>query len=196
MTPICYEEAIPSGTTPPCAELVSAATETFVKDTLAIIFARTRSNGPAVNGGIMTRKYRKQLQAEEEGWLRGEVEKNTGNGLLPIEVKEAQGRRPLGMADLRLAMQVGGGSLLGGMPLVAERVADGWVETEDIEVDEGDGGETGVRFSRVNVIEDLGDGGNGDDGMDVDENDWGWEGAKESERMQLGSLLDELLSSS
>lgn len=195
MTPICYEESIPSGTSQSCAELVAVATETFVKETLSIIFTRTRSNGPVMNGGILTRKYRQQLQTEEEGWLRGEVEKNSGNGLLPVEVKEAQGRRPLGMADLRLAMQIGGGVLLGHMPLVAERVAGGWLESEDVD-EEGE--EMIVESSRTGLssVLDGGDVVNGEDAMELDENDWGWEGAKESERQQLGALLDGLLSSS
>lgn len=190
MVPICYEESVVSGAGFPCAEFMAIATETFVKEVLSSVFSRTRHNGPSGTiNGMVTRKYRRQLEREELAFTRGEITKDAATGLLPVEAKEASTRQPLGVKDLKLALTLGGG-LLGQMPLVVDQIMGAYDEDElemerqeyaeqtlDDKVDDDD---TGVA--------------NGLDEMDIDEADLGWEGGTAADREQLGSLLDECLS--
>ena len=193
MVPICYEESLVSGCSVPCAEFMATATETFVKEVLSGIFGRTRSNVPAgSNNGIMTKRYKRQLEREEEGWLRGEVTRSAGNGMLPVEMKEASGRRPLGIGDLRLALEIGD-CALGQMPLVVERVMGGYFEGEleeerkREELMEEVFGAGVVPNAKMEV-----DGRNRDE-PSIDESDWGWEGGGGMDRDKLNSLLDDCL---
>ncbi len=103
-----------SGHAPDAAQFMSIATETFIKEVLASVFSRTRSNGPGEfgssgfggNNWVQTRKYRRQLAREEERSLRGEIHRDKV-GLLPIEAKKAGEREPLGVADFRIALEMG-----------------------------------------------------------------------------------------
>lgn len=113
MLPYCYEAGLESAA-PDAAQLVSAATESFIKEVLTSIFSRTRSNGPGDSGSagfgstsswIQTYKYKKQLSREEDAVMRGEVARDK-SGLLPIESKAAGERGPLGIADLHLALDI------------------------------------------------------------------------------------------
>lgn len=186
MVPICYEESIHSGCQAPCPEFMAMATETFVKEFLSKVFGRTRSNGPVgTHNGIMTRKYRKQLDKEEAALLRGELKRDATNGILPVEAKEANARRPLGIGDLRLATEVGGG-LLGQMPLIIDRVMGSHLEGE-LELQNED-----LERDRAAVAENDNTVHNGEE-MDVDENDWGWEGGRTADHDQLSQLLDDCL---
>ncbi|MCJ1366192.1 transcriptional coactivator hfi1/ADA1 [Acarospora aff. strigata] len=191
MVPICYEESLVSGCSIPCADFMANATETFVKEVLSGIFGRTRSNVPAgSNSGIMTKRYKRQLEKEEEGWLRGEVSRSAGNGMLPVEMKEAIGRRPLGMSDLRLALEIGD-CALGQMPLVVERVMGGYFEGELEEERKRD--EQLEQALRTGTDGAMGvDGRNGNE-PSIDESDWGWEGGGTADRERLSSLLDDCL---
>jgi transcriptional coactivator HFI1/ADA1 len=187
MVPICYEESVVSGAGFSCAEFMAIATETFVKEVLSSVFARTRSNGPSGTiNGMMTRKYRRQLEREELAFTRGEIAKDAATGLLPIEAKEASARKPLGVKDLRLALQLGGG-LLGHMPLIIDEIMGGYVEDE-LEAERQDRlGET-VDGDKAEPQPSL------VDEMEIDEVSWDWEGGTADDREQLGSLLDECLS--
>ncbi|KAI9732868.1 MAG: transcriptional coactivator hfi1/ADA1 [Cirrosporium novae-zelandiae] len=131
MQPICFEEAVAKGCTAPTASYMSIAVETFLKEVLSIFFGRTRSNPPAALGGsgIMTNRYRRQLEKEEDGWLSGKVQKDAGSGLLPVEAKEAQSRKMLDMSDVRLALEIGG-SRLGHMPYIITSVISGYYDGE------------------------------------------------------------------
>lgn len=187
IVPICYEEEIVGGCAPPCADFVSISTETFVKEVLATIYSRTRSNAPSGSmDGIMTNSYRKQLQKEEAAYKRGEIQRNAASGLLPVEAKEAATRRPLGMGDLKLAASVGGG-ILGHMPLILDRIESGYLEGEleaqkrQFELE---------REAEATIKEEKGING---DAMDIDEHDWGDEGATPADRQHLDSVLGELL---
>ena len=183
MVPICYEEALVDGCETSCAEFMATATEQYIKEVLSAILNRTRSNVPG-NNGIMTRRYRKQLEREEEGYLRGEIMRGSANGLLPVEIKEAGGRRAMGMGDLRLAVQVGNWGA-GQMPVVVEKVVGGWaegeLEEEERERVRGGRGREGEGVVAVN----------GEVGME--EEDWGWEGGGKADRELLSGLLDECL---
>ncbi len=112
--------------------------------------------------------------------------------MLPVEVKEANGRRPLGMSDLRLALEIGD-CALGQMPLIVERVMGGYFEGELEEerrreelIEEALRVEVGT-----NGMMDV-DGRTGDE-PSIDESDWGWEGGGSTDRDKLNSLLDDCL---
>ncbi|KAH8911035.1 hypothetical protein BR93DRAFT_907884 [Coniochaeta sp. PMI_546] len=114
MLPFCYEAGLVSGNAPDTAHLMLVATETFLKEVMSTIFSATRSNGPGESGSagfgpgggwVMTHKYKKQLAKEEEAFNRGEVTRDK-SGLLPIEAKKASERGPLGMGDLRVALEM------------------------------------------------------------------------------------------
>ena len=187
MIPICYEESIVSGAGLPCADFMAIATETFVKEVLSVVFSRTRSNGPSGTiNGMMMRNYRQQLEQEELAYTRGEIAKDSASGLLPVEAKEAAVRKPLGVRDLRLALEIGEG-VLSHMPLIVDQIMGGYFEDE-LETEKQD---------RVDEVMDIS---NNDtkarfaDEMDVDEVESSWEGAAAADHDQLGSLLDECLS--
>ena len=128
MVPICYEESLPHGCAAACASFMATATEQFIKEVLSSVYNRTRSNMPggSVNS-ILTHRFKKQLQGEEDGFSRGEVSRVSGTGLLPIEVKEASTRQALGMHDLKLAMDVGDVGL-GQFPLTMAKVMHAYDE--------------------------------------------------------------------
>lgn len=188
MVPICYEESLPSGAGLPSAEFMAIATETFVKEVLSAVFSRTRSNGPSGTiNGMMMRKYRQQLEREELAFTRGEITKDSATGLLPVEAKEASVRRPLGVRDLRLTLELGPG-VLGHMPLIIDQVMGGYLEDE-LEAGKQEHLENGVSQPvEVKIAEDE------MDADDVDDILSDWEGGTAADREQLGSLLDECLS--
>lgn len=187
MVPICYEESIASGAGPPCAEFMALATETFVKEVLSVVFSRTRSNGPSGTiNGMMTRDYRQELEREELAYTRGEITKDGATGLLPIEAKEAGTRKPLGVTDLRLALELGNG-FLGHMPLIVDQIMGGYFEDE-LETEQQDRVEDGVELASDDAKYIL------PDEMEIDEMDSEWEGGAMADREQLGVLLDECLS--
>lgn len=190
MVPICYEESLPSGAGLPCAEFMAIATETFVKEMLSAVFSRTRSNGPSGTiNNMMMRKYRHQLEVEELAYTRGEIAKDAATGLLPIEAKEASMRRPLGVRDLRLTLELGGG-VLGHMPLIVDQIMGGYLEDE-LEAEKQNRLENGVGGPQEKVKR-------GEDEMDLDEDEddslLDWEGGTVGDRDQLSGLLDECLS--
>lgn len=201
MVPICYEESLPNGCGASCAEFMATATEQYIKEVVSAILARTRSNLPAAVGGngIMTRQYRKQLDREEEMAVKGELARGLANGLLPVEAREAGGRRGIGMGDLRLAIGVGGCEL-GSMPGVVtgvmggwqEGILEGWVEIQEAkamqvdgeEEEEDEGRRPGARINGIKPDADL---------VDSVMEDWGWEGGGAADRSRLHSLLDDIL---
>lgn len=198
MVPICYEESLVNGCAPLCADFMATATEQFIKEILSSIYSRTRSNIPSTSGnGIMTHRYRQQLVREEEALLKGDLFRGQGNGMLPVEVKEAMGRRPLGMSDLRLALEVGDCGL-GQMPVVVQKVMGGYLEGEledygrEVEDEDNQGDGPNERMNGIEVIANGADGVYGDE-PSIDESDWGWEGSRAADREKLNSLLDECL---
>jgi hypothetical protein len=169
---------------------MAIATETFVKEVLSAVFSRTRSNGPSGTiNNMMMRKYRQQLEVEELAYTRGEIVKDAATGLLPIEAKEARVRRPLGVRDLRLTLELGGG-VLGHMPLIVDQIMGGYYGDE-LETEKHDRLENGVSDSHEDTKQ-------AEDEMDLDEDEDGslldWEGGTVGDRDQLSGLLDECLS--
>jgi transcriptional coactivator HFI1/ADA1 len=223
MRPICYDTGLVSGHSVDAAQFMSVATETFTKQFLSSVFDKTRSNGPGSGGSagsggganwVTTHKYRVQLEKEEELWLKGEIQRDK-SGLLPVEAKAASERGPLGMADLRTALEVGDCGL-GSMPLTIHRIMfdyregelDGWddytilqengravsadLDSEDIVM----GGLSGTHINAVNGASAISipNGINGHHEDDFgDTNDYGWEGSSLMERDSLNSLLDSCL---
>ena len=197
MVPICYEESLINGPALACADYLVTATEQYIKEVLSTIYSRTRSNISSSANGIMTFKYRKQLALEEESLQRGDLIRGQSNGLLPVELKEASLRRPLGMSDLRLAIEVGNTGL-GQMPTITQKIIGGFIELDfddqynDVMEIDGPDGEDDVK---MNGIELATNGTNGiySDEIPMDESDWGWEGGGVSDRERLNLILDECL---
>lgn len=210
MLPICYETGLQSGHAPDAAYFMSVATETFIKEVLSSVFSKTRSNGPGATGSagtggganwVQTHKYRAQLEKEEEGWLRGEILRDK-NGLLPIEAKAASERGPLGMADVRTALEMGDCGL-GQMPTVVQQIMFGYREGELEDWDEYSWPQGyGILDNADQDVEMGGTNGttisNGVNGINVhaeedSDDDWGWEGAATQDMAALDSLLDSCL---
>ncbi len=209
MLPLCYEAGLVSGHVPDAAQFMSIATETFIKEVMSSIFSRTRSNGPGDSGNagfgpggawIQTHKYRQQLAKEEAAFQRGEVTRDK-SGLLPIESKAASERGPLGMADLRIALDIGDCGM-GNFPVIARSVIYGYKEGELENYDDYtwiDGRDritdldvemTGTNGSKA---ENLPNGVNHHtDPMDLDNDTW-WEGADPADGDFLDSVLDSCL---
>ena len=191
MVPICYEESVASGANMQCAELVSIATESFVKDFLGTIFNRTRSNGPkydnGAGSGVFTGGYKRQLEHEEEECKASKIQRGRENGLLPIEGREASTRKPLSMSDLKVAGSVGRG-LWNGMPLIGSRIGDGALDGEVEDWRE----EVAVAAAR-SALAHHDDHENGQHAMEVEDDDYGWEGGGAADRETLGSLLEDYL---
>lgn len=214
MLPICYENGLVDGHRDDAAQFMSVATETFVKQFLSSVYDKTRSNGPGAGGSagsggganwIMTHKYRRQLEREEEQWLRGEVQRDK-SGLLPTEAKAAGERGPLAFSDLRAALELGDCGI-GQMPVVVEGIMLGYNDDElttwnehyipkmdgSVQSD-GDVVMTGVEIhtngtksnGRITKYES--------ESEPEDDDNWGWEGAfGEDDNDNLYSTLDSCL---
>lgn len=137
MLPFCYEAGLANGHSSESPQLMSVAVETFIKETLTQVLSRTRSNGPGDSGSagfgigttwIQTRKYKMQLNYEEEAALRGEVTRDK-SGMLPVEAKAASERGPLGMADMRLSLELAE-SGMAMFPILKSQVTYGYREGE------------------------------------------------------------------
>lgn len=203
MLPFCYEAGLINGHAPDASQLMSVATETFIKEVLTQIFSRTRSNGPGDSGSagygvgttwIQTHKYSRQLHREEDAAQRGEITRDKA-GLLPVESKAASERGPLGIADVRVALEMAD-SGISQFPIVTAQILYGYREGEL---------ENWKDYTWVNgeppapVVEELVT--NGDlgltngalpDTMDLD-NEIGWEGAENPDMDMLDSVLDSCL---
>jgi len=173
MRPICFEESLPHGFSPPCPEYLATATEQYLKDVMAAVLVRTRSNVGVA--GIRTGSKSKAKTTEGE-----------------------KARRPLNGGDLRFAL--GRGEVgFGQSRAVAKGVRGGWGEGilegwgMDLHLDldpsverqgEGKGAKTNGTATRSIT--------NGTYPEEADDG-WGWEGGGKTDRMRLGGLLDECL---
>jgi len=210
MLPLCYENRLVQGHAADAAQFMSVATETFIKEMLSSIFGKTRSNGPGAGGSagsgggagwVTTHKYRRQLEKEEDSLLRGELQRDK-SGLLPIEAKAASERGPLGMADVRTALEMGDCGL-GQMRIVTEQIFTGFREGEleawdDYSWPAGHSSSLGEDYDGDVQMRDI-NGSNAPGGKveDLsDSEDWGWEGASARDQSALDSLLDSCLAGS
>ena len=213
MLPICYEEALPNGCAPSCAEFMATATEQFLKEVIGEMTSRTRSNiiaGGVGGGTVLTRKYKKQLNRETQLLENGKLQRAPMSNLLPVEAKEAQQRRALGAGDMRFALEFGAKSL-GQMPEVVsgvmggypEGVLEGWgrhTYLDDASKQYGVNGDSHMAPPLANGNGSLTNGihANGVNGTasapdgqsDIPAN---WQGAGEDDHKQLLSALDDCL---
>ena len=209
MLPISYAAGLVGGHAPDVAQFMSVATETFIKEFLSTVFGRTRSNGPGDSGSagfgagagwIQTHKYRRQLRKEEAALSRGELSRDK-SGLLPTEAKAASERPPLGMADLRLALEIGDCGI-SSLPTVRQSVLHTY---KDGELDHYNNytyvpGHAQAHIGDENAINGAagshGGGtvnGTAPDAMDIDEDEALWAGTSSNDMQALDNVLDGLL---
>ena len=211
MLPMCYEAGLSNGHVSDAPNLMSIAAEVFIKETLSQVFSRTRSNAPgdSANAGfgpnvppwVQTRKYKKQLRLEEAAASNGDLLRDK-SGLLPIEYKAASERPPLGMGDLRVALEMADLGL-SQFPIIRSQVLFGYREGELESWDDytwyNDVEPTHVPLELV-PAEINGDrvtelpNGHIDpmDIMDIDTEAW-WEGTDTSDMDMLDGVLDSCL---
>ena len=207
MLPSCYEAGLVNGHTSDAPQFMSVAVETFIKEVLTQVFSRTRSNGPGESGSagfgvgttwIQTRKYKQQLEYEEEAAARGEIARDKG-GLLPIESRAASERGPLGMSDLRLSLEMAD-SGMAQFPVLMTQVIYGyregelenwedytWVDDQPPQYYAHERHGLDVNGGQVHEFQ------NGNpDAMDIDTETW-WEGAESQDADMLDGVLDSCL---
>ncbi|KAI1177192.1 transcriptional regulator of RNA polII, SAGA, subunit-domain-containing protein [Nemania sp. FL0916] len=209
MLPISYAAGL-NGHSPDAAQFMTAATETHIKEFLSTVFSRTRSNGPGESGSagfgagaawVQTHDYRRQLKKEEAALKRGELSRDK-SGLLPIEAKAASERPPLGMADLRLALEIGDCGI-SSLPTIRQSV---WHNYRDGELDHYNNytyipGYTPSRIDEEPAPNEVNGGHSGGmangasapDAMDIDEEESLWAGTGLQDMQTLDSVLDGLL---
>ena len=212
MVPICYEEAVASGSSVQAAEYVGFASEIFLKDFLSGIFNRTRANGPRYEpnvaaGGVLTGTYKKQVLHEEAEAKDQRLKLDGDTGLLPVEARAAIGRRPLAINDLKLAGNVTRG-LWNGMPTIGRNISEASLETEQEEwraerklleaakaTSHFQPTQTMKTGLLTNGITTNGNTASGDSsggaagGEDDHDDNYGWEGTGAAESEALNSLL-------
>ncbi|KAK3326444.1 transcriptional regulator of RNA polII, SAGA, subunit-domain-containing protein [Apodospora peruviana] len=208
MTSFCAEAGLQSHQQD-AAQFMSIATETFIKEVMSSIFSRTRANGPGDSGiagfgpgsaWVQTHKYRRQLAKEEEAFTRGELTRDK-SGLLPVEAKAASERGPLGMADLRIALEMGDCGMAN-YPIIAQNIIYGYREGEledyddhtyipgrDTTAEKEDLEMSGVNGKRPDA---LPNGVHHGDPMEIDNEVW-WEGADPADGEFLDSVLEQYL---
>ncbi|KAK6222841.1 hypothetical protein LQW54_000650 [Pestalotiopsis sp. IQ-011] len=208
MLPFCYEYGLVNGHSPEAAQLLTVATETFIKEMLSSIYTRTRSNGAGDSGSagfgagaswILTKKYQRQLRREEAALMRGEISKDK-SGLLPVEAKAASERPPLNMGDLRLALEMGDCGLAS-IPVVTTSVFYNYREGELAHWDDyawiNDQKPPRIEEEGANTNDTkvLTNGEIHSDPMDIDDQ-WAWEGTDDMTMSNLDSVLDSCLATS
>ncbi|OAQ97328.1 hypothetical protein LLEC1_01613 [Akanthomyces lecanii] len=198
MLPFCYEAGLPSGHSAEAPQLMSIATDAFIKEMLTQVFARTRSNGPGDSGSagygvgtqwIQTHSYKRQLHLEEEAAHRGELSRDKA-GFLPVEARAAAEQGPLCMADVRVALEIADSSM-SQFPILMRQILCGYREGE-LENWNDHAWIDGYEPGRVEELTNGYDSSvlvNGTDPMDID-TEIGWEGAEDSDMDMLDGMLD------
>lgn len=207
MTSFCAEAGLQSHQQE-AAQFMSIATETFIKEVMSSVFSRTRVNGPGDSGNagfgpagawVQTHKYRRQLAREEEAFARGELTRDK-SGLLPVEAKAASERGPLGMADLRIALEMADCGLAN-FPIISKSVIydyregelENWNDYTYLDGRESAAEKEDVEMGGINGKKpDALPNGVHDDPMDID-NEIYWEGADPTDGEFLDSVLDSCL---
>ncbi|KAI0434347.1 transcriptional regulator of RNA polII, SAGA, subunit-domain-containing protein [Xylaria sp. FL1042] len=208
MLPISYAAGLAGGHAPDVAQFMTVATETHIKEFLSTVFGRTRSNGPGDSGSagfgagigwIQTHKYRRQLRKEEAACTRGELSRDK-SGLLPVEAKAASERPPLGMADLKLALEIGDCGI-SSLPTIRQSVLHTY---RDGELDHYNNytyvpGHTHSRIDDESVLNGVASShssgipnGAVSEPMDIDEEST-WAGASSQDMQALDNVLEGLL---
>ena len=187
MLPICYEEGIFHGFANGTPEFMNIATEMFVKDMLTRLFTSTRSNGPL---WIKTGAYKRRLLREEEAFERGEIRKSA-TGLLPIEQEQERLRPPLSLPDLRLALELGGTAWSTHAPR-AMRMFEATGMYDEVADRDGNMAPPSNKGSMLAPPKPLTNGVIVN-GVHADEEDTGWMGGNDGDRIEMDLVLDECL---
>ncbi|PFH60409.1 hypothetical protein XA68_11031 [Ophiocordyceps unilateralis] len=142
-----------------------------------------------------TRKYQRQLRLEEEAAQRGEATRDK-NGLLPVEAKAAAEREQLGMADMRLSLEMADSGMALFPALMAQvkfGYRDGelenWNDYTYIGGKRPEPEEVGGHASPEQQSEFNGHA----EPMDIDGGDTWWDGAESQDLDMLDSILDSCL---
>ena len=189
MIPICYEEGLVAGATSGCADLLAVAVEAYMKELLADIYSRVRSNG--VNY-VQTAAWRRKYRREDELAERKELKRNAV-GLLPCEADVGREKRPLGLMDLRLALETGN-TYLSQVRLVSDRIVVGeYVDDEEEGRSDDDEPSTSAMAPRLNGITSTMTNGTHDEDIVMEDVDLVWLGGNAADREALGSVLDDCL---
>ncbi|KAF4548894.1 Transcriptional regulator of RNA pol II-like protein [Elsinoe fawcettii] len=175
--PIAYEEGLSGAMLPAqlssAGELVEAAVEVYIKETVGAWLSSVRQDG---EGMVQSRGYRKRVRAEERAEERGEVQRDV-LGRLPVEVEFIEKREVVGRGDLRLAWRLEGGCR--DDRFLGERW--GVEEMEGVEVGMGRMG-----LGKVNGV----NGTRRDGEREEEDGDWGWTGGGAGERAALLDVLN------
>lgn len=201
MLPFCYEAGLSSGHVSEAPQLMSVATEAFIKEMLTQVFARTRSNGPGDSGNagygvgtqwVQTHNYKRQLRLEEEAAHRGELGRDKA-GLLPVEARAAGDQGPLSMADVRVSVELAD-SGMSQFPVIMRQILCGYREGELEDWDD----HTWIQCYEPDGPDELMNGydsaalTNGTDAMDLD-TDMCWDGAEDMDMDMLDNVIDSCL---
>ena len=139
----------------------------------------------------------------------GKLQKAPMSNLLPVEAREAQQRRALSVGDMRIALELGAGSL-GQMPEVVsgvmggypEGVLEGWGRHVYLEAGRKENGFDGGNHMGPPLINGHGSLTNGahvngvngiSSAMDSQSDISGWQGAGGDDQKQLHAALDDCL---
>jgi len=189
MIPICYEEGLVRGAAPGCADFLTVAIEAYMKELLADIYSRVRTNGANY---VQTAAWRRKYRREDELPERMESKRNAV-GLLPCEAEAGKDKRPLGLMDLRLALETGN-TYLSQIRLVSDRIVVGdYVDDEEEGWDDGDEPLSSAMPPRVNGISSTMMNGTHDEDAVMEDADLVWVGGSAADREALGSVLDDCL---
>lgn len=207
MLPFCYEAGLVSGHTADAPSLMSVATETFMKEVLTQVFSRTRCNGPGEAGSagfgvgtswVQTYQYSKQLHVEEDLAQHGKLLRDK-NGLLPVESKAASERGALGMADLRLALEMGDTGMATFPILMAQVIygyregeLENWNDYSYVHDRQPVGGAGDTFWGEIEGGEAVEITNGPGDAMDIDTEPW-WDGAENHDMEMLDGILDSCL---
>ncbi|KAL8999778.1 MAG: hypothetical protein Q9169_001451 [Polycauliona sp. 2 TL-2023] len=190
MVPICYEESLPNGCNHECAEFISVALDHYMKSVVSNTVGRVRSDLPSINsvgGGVITTSAHAKSSNKE------------------VKKRDLELRKPLGTADIRVAITVGGWGELAQMPTVVNSIMNDWNEgvlegwayndfddyQQDAENEMDRGGKRPTIGPTTNGI--MTNGHDLQDDREDDEESWGWAGGAAGDRKQLAMLLDECL---
>lgn len=206
MVPICYEESLPNGCSFECAEFMSTALDFFMKAVVTSISTRISRSASAVSSTSSVAVAPAQTtNANGLGAVPAVPAKR------PSDAGKKPTRRPLGLEDMRTAIEIGGWGELGSMPSIvqgikeqyAEGVLEGWAYPSPSPSASPSGDEVeregiikrGKRPMMMPAVSATASGianGGGDD-EEEGEGDWGWEGGGLADRRLLGNVLDEVL---
>ena len=188
--PMCYEEGLTGGAAQgalqACAELMEQATEVYLKEMIGEIYAHTRSNG---EGCVQTNRFKRQYRKEEDDADRAIVQR-TPAGFLPVEMEVQAKREPLGMEDVRLAIQLADTYMRQDPFLRQNAVLHRYPDLRQSE-----GPRVNGIFAKPTMNGSLtkGERAGVEDAPGVEDTEWTWRGGTKAETDALMGVLDDCL---